>query len=136
MKPSHEKRILFVDDETGIRATLPSILRRRGFHVTVAATVEEGINAMYSQEFDLLLTDLNIEKENDGFHLIRSMRDANRLCVAFIITAYPSLESAIDGIHEGVEEYIVKPTNPDELVARLSAWLERPSVVHQSMELH
>jgi DNA-binding response OmpR family regulator len=133
MQPNRQKRILFVDDEPSIRATLPVVLRQHGFDVTVAATVEEGINAMYSQEFDLLLADLSIEKENDGFHLICSMRDANPRCIAFIITANPSLESAIDGIHAGVVEYIVKPTNTDELIAMLSNKLEGAMGLHPSI---
>lgn len=72
MEPGREKYILFVDDEPAIRATLPAILRRRGFQVTVAATVQEAVTAMYLQQFDLLLTDLNIDQEGDGFPALRN----------------------------------------------------------------
>ena|ERR1700760_3550312 len=127
MAASHQKYILFVDDESGIRATLPPILRRRGFHVTVAATVQEAITLMYTQQFDLLLTDLNIEREGDGFHLVRSMHDANPRCVTVILTAYPSIESAVEGIHEALDDYVVKPTDADALIAMLSGRLARGS---------
>jgi DNA-binding NtrC family response regulator len=120
MEPGHEKYILFVDDEPSIRATLPPILRRNGFHVTVAATVQEAISIMYAQQFDLLLTDLNIEREADGFHLVRSMHDANPRCITVILTGYPSIESAIEGIHQALDDYVVKPTDTDALIAMLS----------------
>ena len=125
MQAGHEKYILFVDDEPAIRATLPPILRRRGFQVTVVATVQEAITAMYLQQFDLLLTDLNIEQEGDGFQLVRSMRDANPRCVTIILTAYPSIESAIEGVHQALDDYVVKPTDADALVAMLSRQLAR-----------
>ncbi len=125
MQPTHEKYILFVDDEPAIRATLPPILRRRGFQVTVAATVQEAVTAMYLQQFDLLLTDLNIDQEGDGFQVVRSMREANPRCITVILTAYPSFESAVEGIHQALDDYVVKPTDTDALVAMLSRRLAR-----------
>ena len=125
MQSSHEKYILFVDDEPAIRATLPPILRRRGFQVTVAATVQEAVTAMYLQQFDLLLTDLNIDQEGDGFQVVRSMREANPRCITIILTAYPSIESAVEGIHQALDDYVVKPTDTDALVAMLSRRLAR-----------
>ena len=127
MEPSREKYILFVDDEPSIRATLPPILRRKGFQVTVAATVQEAITLMYMQQFDLLLTDLNIEREGDGFQLVRSMHDANPRCITIILTGYPSIESAVEGIHEALDDYVVKPTDTDALIAMLSGRLAKGS---------
>ena len=66
------KRLLFVDDEPGIRNTLPVILRRYGFTVSVAATVDEALEQIRNEEFDLLLCDLNIHEEGDGYILIWS----------------------------------------------------------------
>jgi DNA-binding NtrC family response regulator len=54
------KRVLFVDDEMGIRITLAAILADKGFDVSVAATVPEALQLIYSQQFDILLADLNI----------------------------------------------------------------------------
>ena len=80
---------------------------------------------MYIQQFDLLLTDLNIEREGDGFQLVRSMHDANPSCITVILTAYPSIESAIEGIHEALDDYVLKPTDTDALIAMLSRRLAR-----------
>jgi DNA-binding response OmpR family regulator len=114
------KRLLFVDDEPNIRATLPIILRRYGFTVTVAGTVQQALKHIQEKQFDLLLCDLNIEQESDGLDVIRAMREANASCVNIILTAYPAVESAVEGIHLSVDDYITKPTNADALVAVLA----------------
>ena len=114
------KRILFVDDEPAIRATLAVILRRYGFMVTVAATVAEAFEKIKKQEFDLLLSDLNIESERDGYEVIRAMRAANPACINIILTGYPDEESAVEGLKLGIDDYIAKPANADALVAMLA----------------
>jgi DNA-binding response OmpR family regulator len=114
------KRILFVDDEPAIRATLAAILRRYGFIVTVAATVAEAVEEIKKQEFDLLLSDLNIEAERDGYTVIRAMRQANPNCINIVLTGYPDEESAVEGLKLGIDDYIAKPANADVLVAMLA----------------
>lgn len=114
------KRVLFVDDEAGIRNTLPAILRRYGFTVTVASTVQEALDYIQAHEFELLLCDLNIEREGDGFTVISALRKVNPRSVAIVLTGYPALESAIEGIHKDVDDYIMKPANADALVAVLA----------------
>ena len=94
------KRLLFVDDEEGIRSTLPTILERRGFDVRVAATVPEALSEIRTHEFDVLLSDLNIGEDGDGFSVIRAMRKAHPKCVAILLTGYPAFESALQAIHE------------------------------------
>lgn len=105
------KRLLFVDDEQGIRVTLSAILRRYGFTVTLAATVAEAIDEIKAQEFDLLLCDLSIDRENDGLEVIRVMREVNPQCVTIVLTGYPNQESAEEAVSLGIDDYIAKPTN-------------------------
>ncbi|HJT70149.1 MAG TPA: response regulator [Terriglobales bacterium] len=118
--PTLLKRILFVDDEPAIRATLSAILRRYGFLVTVAATVQEALEAIQGRQFDLLLTDLNIEREGDGYEVIRAIRNVNPRCVTIVLTGHPDVESAVEGIHLGIDDYILKPAKADTLVALLA----------------
>jgi CheY-like chemotaxis protein len=117
--PIH-KRILFVDDEPAIRATLAVILRRYGFIVAVASTVAEALEQIKKQEFDLLLSDLNIEGERDGYTLVRAMRQANPNCINIILTGYPDDKSAAEGLELAIDDYIAKPANADALVAILA----------------
>ena len=93
--PLTSKRVLFVDDEPGIRKTLPVILRRYGFFVTVAATVVEALDAIKTKQFDLLLCDMNIDGESDGYVVIRALREVNPRCVVIVLTAFPSIETAV-----------------------------------------
>jgi DNA-binding NtrC family response regulator len=120
MGASGPDRILFVDDEAGIRATLPVILKRHGFSVVVAETVSHALDQIRQQKFDLLLSDLNIQREGDGFEVVRAMREAHPECVNIILTGYPGIESAIEGIHQSIDDYILKPAEPDKLVALLA----------------
>ena len=119
MKPTR-KRLLFVDDEPAIRATLSAILQRYGFTVALAATVAEAIDKIKTEEFDLLLCDLNIDREDDGLEVIRAMREVNPRCVTIVLTGYPNEESAEVAIRLGIDDYIAKPTNADALVALLA----------------
>ena len=68
------KRVLLVDDEHAIRETLPVVLRKSGFTVTVAAKVSEALDYIRNQQFDILLCDLHIERENDGYDVVRAIR--------------------------------------------------------------
>jgi len=114
------KRILFVDDEPAIRATLAVILRRYGFLVTVASTVAEALEEMRKQEFDLLLSDVNLEGERDGYNIVRAMRELNPNCINIVLTGFPDEESAAEGLELGIDDYIAKPANADVLVAMLA----------------
>jgi DNA-binding NtrC family response regulator len=113
------KRLLFVDDERAIRETLSIILRRFGFAVTLATTVAEALQRIRTQQFEILLCDLNIEREKDGYQVVRAIRAIDPSCVVVILTAYPDVESAIEGIHQGVDDYMIKPADANALVALL-----------------
>jgi ActR/RegA family two-component response regulator len=108
---SNGQRLLFVDDEPGIRQTLPVILEQRGFKVHVASTAEEAIAIMQSDKFDVLLSDLNIGAEGDGFAVVSEMRRLHPKCVNLLLTGFPAFESAVEAIRRGVDDYFVKPAD-------------------------
>jgi len=112
-------RVLFVDDEPGIRTTLAAILQMHGFDVTTKASVPEALAAIQTQSFDVLLTDLNIGQPADGFTLVSAMRRTQPQAVNVIITGYPAFETALHAIRAQVEDYFVKPADPAELVQRI-----------------
>src|SRR5207253_10281973 len=112
------KRLLFVDDE-GIRLTLPLVLQARGFNVRVAASVPEALSEIRTHEFDVLLSDLNIGEDGDGFSVIRAMRKTHPKCVAILLTGYPAFETAVQAIEDGVDGYLVKPADINSLVSTI-----------------
>lgn len=112
-------KILFVDDEPAIRATLPPVLRMHGFDVTSAANVAEALQAISAREFDVLVSDLNIGSPGDGFTVVSAMRRTQPNCVTLILTGYPAFESALQAIRSQVDDYLIKPTAVQELVASI-----------------
>ena len=113
---SSRKRLLFVDDEPSIRLTLPSVLEDHGFVVTTAESVPDAIARIESANFDVLLSDLNIGQELDGFLVVSAMRKRHPHCINIILTGYPAFESAVLAIRHQVDDYLVKPADIDFLV--------------------
>lgn len=124
-------KILFVDDEPGIRLTLPVILEGAGFQVVVAATVPEALSIIGSQKFDVLISDLNIGNPGDGFTVVSAMRRTQPDAVTFILTGYPAFETALEAIRQQVDDYLVKPADVEELVNNIRTKLNRASLSPQ-----
>ena len=111
--------MLFVDDEPSIRLTLPPILEEQGFQVRVADSITSALQEVWSQKFDVLLSDLNISEPRDGFLIVKAARAANPLCVAILLTGYPDFESAVEGINCDVDGYLVKPADIEMLLTTI-----------------
>lgn len=109
-------RILFVDDEAGIRNTLKPILEQHGFEVTAAATVPEALEQMNHATFDVLLSDLNIGQPGDGFTVVSAMRRVQPQAATFILTGYPDFDTALQAIRSQVDDYLLKPTDVPMLI--------------------
>jgi DNA-binding response OmpR family regulator len=119
-------RILFADDEEGIRLTLPAILTQFGFDVTAAATVPEALNLITTRPFDVLISDLNIGQPGDGFTVVSAMRRTQPEARTFILTGYPAFETALEAIRQQVDDYLVKPADIEALVGKIRQKLTAP----------
>jgi DNA-binding response OmpR family regulator len=86
----------------------------------VASSVPEALHEIGTHSFDLLLCDLNIGTAGDGYNVVRAVRQANPRCATVILTGYPALETAVQGIHHGVDDYLIKPAGVDALIATLA----------------
>jgi len=115
--------ILFVDDEDGVRITLSMMLQSNGFKVTPAATVAEALRLITQQKFDVLIADLNIGQAGDGFTVVSAMRRTHPETITFILTGYPAFETALEAIRRQVDDYLVKPTDIEELVTTINSKL-------------
>src|SRR5512146_1430979 len=118
-------KLLFVDDEPTIRITLSAVLELRGFQVTVAATVADGLAYIMAEKYDVLIADLNIGEPGDGFTVVSAMRRTQPNAVTIILTGFPAFESALRAIREQVDDFITKPADLNELVTTLRTRLER-----------
>lgn len=110
------KRVLFVDDEAGLRLTFPEILKHNGFEVTTAASVSEALREITTNQFDILISDLNIGEAGDGFTVVSAMRRTQPDCINLILTGFPAFENALSAIQRQVDDYLVKPARVEQLV--------------------
>lgn len=124
MPRQRPRRVILVDDEESIRLTLAEILRERALDVIVAGSVDEAVHKIRAGAFDVVLSNLNIRRAGDGFEVIREARQRNPRVVAILLTGYPGVESAIQGIRQQIDDYFVKPCDVDLLVKRINEILD------------
>ena len=123
-------RVLFLDDEESIRATLPLMLETYGFAVTSAATVQDALRLISQEKFDVLIADLNVGNPGDGFTVVSAMRRTQPDAVNFILTGYPAFETALEAIRQQVDDYLTKPTDIDSLVNTIQSKLTDRKPTH------
>ncbi len=116
-------QILVVDDEQNIRLTLNALLGRAGHTVTTASSGEEALKRFAQQRFDLMVVDLQMPGMS-GIEVVEAIRAKNHDTTVIILTGHGSLETAIEGIHQGVFDYLLKTTDPAQIVARVEDGLE------------
>lgn len=115
-------QILIVDDEENIRLTLQTLLTRSGYSVTMAASGEEAVSLVKNQTFDLLLVDLKMPGV-DGMQVVAVAREYAPDTAIIILTGHGSLETAIESLRHGVFDYLLKTTDPSQVVERVKAGL-------------
>ena len=117
-------RILVVDDQRNMRATTALLLRAEGFEVAEAGGGEEALDTLAKQPFDVMLTDLKMEPM-DGLTLLKKAVEAAPPTHVIVMTAYGSIETAVEAMRRGAYDYITKPFKDGELVHRVEKALER-----------
>jgi two-component system, OmpR family, response regulator len=117
------RRLLVVDDEPTVRELLAATLRFAGFTVTSAATGSEAVAAAEREAPDLVLLDVMLP-DLDGFEVVRRLRARAQVPVLFL-TARDAPEDKVNGLTLGGDDYVTKPFNLEELIARIRAILRR-----------
>ena len=115
--------ILVVDDDHRLRELLQKFLLDSGFRVTTAESAAEAREKLTSIQFDLLVLDLMMPGES-GLSLTSGLRESNTVPI-LILTAMAEPEDRIDGLERGADDYLPKPFEPRELVARIRSILRR-----------
>lgn len=107
--------ILIVDDEARILLLLQSLLKANGYQVTTVKSGDEALKALNDTSFDLIVTDLRMAPM-DGLELLKEVKSLYPLLPIVLLTAYASVESAIEALKCGAFDYIAKPFKVDELL--------------------
>ncbi len=120
------KRLLVVDDEPNLLRAVEAVLRGEGFEITTARSGREALVAVAGSLPDLIVSDVRMPGM-DGFQLARKLRASahSALVPIVFLTAKDETEDRIEGFESGVDVYLTKPFEPDELVAVIKSVLQR-----------
>lgn len=113
MTPAH---ILIVDDEAVTRTGLRRILSRAGYAVTEAATAQEALDTLREQRFELVITDLQMPGM-DGFELLQALKQRGSQLPVVMLTGHGTMETVVQALRHGVNDFLTKPYQPEELLA-------------------
>ena len=118
--------ILVVDDENTLRHFLRLHLQEQGYHVTEAADGKSAISLIDENSFDVALIDLRLT-DMDGLDIVRHLRQVSPKTSVIILTAYATLDSAIEALRQGAHDYLTKPFETSELLASVADGIARQS---------
>ena len=119
-----ERRILLVDDEAGLRRTLSDRLRKEGYGVDTAANGLIASEMARKSDYDLLILDLNLPAKN-GLEVCQDLRREGKNVAVLMLTARDAVADKITGLKLGADDYMTKPFESAELMARIEALLRR-----------
>jgi DNA-binding response OmpR family regulator len=127
------EKILVIDDEETTVQLISLLLERRGYEVLKAFRAEDGLRKAYRNHPDLVLLDIMMP-DMDGWELCRRLRELSDVPIIFL-TARSEVKDVVKGLELGADDYVVKPYDNDELVARIKAHLRRTPTPPASEEL-
>jgi DNA-binding response OmpR family regulator len=111
--------VLVVEDATDLRESVVALLLMSGFRVREAATVAEGVSALITRPPDIILSDLMLP-DGAGFAVIDQARELNPAPPVLVMTAFGTLERAVEALKHGAYDFLLKPFTPAELTAALA----------------
>jgi two-component system, NtrC family, response regulator AtoC len=119
------QRILVIDDEKGIRDSLGLILRMEGYEAECVDSAKRGLGLIDGgARYDFIICDIKLP-EMSGMEFLEEIRERDLASIIIMISAYGTVESSIEAIKKGADDYINKPINPEELVLRMRMARER-----------
>ncbi|BCJ90968.1 DNA-binding response regulator [Terrihabitans soli] len=117
-------RLLLVEDSTRLRELLGEVVADAGWHLDAFESATDGAHAAHDIPYDLALIDLGLP-DGDGLDLIRTLRAGGKTLPILILTARDGVDARVAGLDAGADDYLVKPFNNRELMARCRALLRR-----------
>ena len=132
--PSRGGRILVVDDEPDVRESLEVLLSMEGYAVDTAGNAAEGWTRFESAHYDLVLLDLMMP-DRSGMEVLADIRDRDRDTPVVMITAFGSIEVAVDAIKAGATDYFSKPWDNEKLLLEIARMIAARRLQHENLEL-
>ena len=129
-----KKRILIIEDEANMRHLLEVLLKKSGYEVTSVADGQEGLEATEKERFQFILCDIKMPRM-DGMAFLKSASDTVRDTPVIMMSAYGTIDTAIEAMKLGAYDYISKPFKPDEVLMTLKKAEEREKLKSENLKL-
>ncbi len=117
-------KILVVEDDPSVRTLVKAVLEHNGNEVTTADTAKDGEDFALQDDFEMVILDLGLP-DGDGYEICQSMRDHNVVTPVLILSAEQDTDVKIKCLRVGADDYLTKPFNTEELLARIEAITRR-----------
>lgn len=131
---NNSRRILVVDDEESIRITLSEFLIRDGYDVSYADNAIFALQLMETNDFDCVITDIIMPKMT-GIELLKEIRNTDADCRIIIMTGEPTVDTAVQAVQMGANDYLSKPIRKDELLKIVKKNIEVKSLIDERNQL-
>ena len=132
--PESKGSLLLIDDEPEIRESLEMLFSLEGFEMESAANAEEGLRWLERKPFDVVLLDVSLPDQS-GLELLPKIRDADPSLAVVMITAYGSVENAVQAMRLGARNYITKPWDNEKLLAEIESLVRQQQLTVENREL-
>lgn len=123
-------KILVVEDNKNIRKLMATYLKRNNYDVFEAGDGEEALDVIDKNHIDLIVSDIMMPNM-DGYELTKELRQANYMVPILIVTAKDTIDDKREGFLLGVDDYMVKPIDMDEMILRVGVLLRRANIINQ-----
>ncbi len=121
------EKILVVDDEESMCDFLSIMLKKQGYQITTALSAKEGLKKLAKEAYEVVISDLKM-KEMNGLELIDEINKKETVPTVIIMTAFATIESAIEALKKGAFDYIIKPFKVDEIKLAVARALEQRKI--------
>ncbi len=128
------EKILVVDDEESMCDFLSIMLKKQGYQITTALSAKEGLKKLAKEAYEVVISDLKM-KEMNGLELIDEINKKETVPTVIIMTAFATIESAIEALKKGAFDYIIKPFKVDEIKLAVARALEQRKIRTENVYL-
>ena len=127
--------VLVVDDDSTTQELLSEVLTEAGYHVVTSGSGEEALEVGKRESFDVIVSDMKLGQNLSGLDVLRAYKDIQPESEVILITAFGSMETAIEAVKAGAFDYLSKPFKIEEVLLQVERALKNRSLVRENRSL-
>lgn len=128
------EKVLIIEDKLSLQNLLKEVLKKNGFEVDTASDGEKGKELIEKNEYELIIADYKLPKK-DGIEILKFAKEKDPNLPVIIITAYGTIELAVQAMKEGAEDFLIKPIDPDHLLLVVNKVFEKQRLLKENILL-